>query len=139
MFRLQEKVVKDEEAAKRFADGHENGGIRMVNVKIIDIDENDVFIIRTKNGGANVTLSLVEGSSALPIEVGQAIKISGMLSASPIGYSPGNSSYNFRKYREDYVFVQPGIVIPHESQLPRCYIRSGSNVLEDIIPNHRFK
>lgn len=92
-----------------------------MNVKTEIIDENDVLIIKSK-GGAMVTVSLVKGNSAYPRHDGHAIKISGTLASSSMGYSPGNSGYGFRKYRQNKVFIQPGTVIPHESQVPRCYL-----------------
>jgi len=90
-------------------------------VKTITIDDEQVLIIRSPSG-AEVYITTVPGNSALPETEGKALKISGTLNDLPTGYSAGNSGYKFRKYRMDTVYVQPGIVIPHESQLPKCYI-----------------
>jgi len=89
----------------------------MINIKSIKMEKNEVVIINNM-----ITLSLVPGNSALPLLQGDAIKISGIISKSPDGFSAGNSGYNQRTYRNDILYVQPGIVIPHETQLPSCYL-----------------
>lgn len=88
-----------------------------MDIKKITVHENELLIINGK-----VAVSVVVGSSALPITHDNALKISGNIDTTPYGYSPGNSGYRFKGFDPHSVFVQPGIQIPYESQLPLCYL-----------------